>query len=59
MMRTRLGKDFIHNWEKMKKYLKRPFLPSDYKEIVYHKYENCKQFGNSVADYTKEFYRLQ
>ena len=52
-MRTRLGKDFIHNREKMKKYLKRQFLPSNYQEIVYQKYENCKQFGNSVSDYTK------
>ena len=34
-MRTRLGKDPIQNWEKMKKYLKRQFLPPDYKNLVY------------------------
>ena len=58
-MRTQLGKDPIQNWEKMKKYLKRQFLPPDYKDLVYHEYLNCKQLGNSISAYTKKFYRLQ
>ena len=58
-MLTRLRKDPIESWEKMKKYLKQQFLPSDYQEIVYQKYENCRQVGNSVSDYTKEFSRLR
>ena len=58
-MRTRLGKDPIQNWEKMKKYLKRQFLPPDYKDLVYQEYLNYKQLGNSIATYTKKFYRLQ
>ena len=58
-MRTRLGKDPIQDWEKMKKYLKRQFLPPDYQDFVYQEYLNCKQSGNSIAVYTKRFYRLQ
>ena len=58
-MRTWLGKDPIQNWEKMKKYLKRQFLPPDYKDLVYQEYLNCKQLGNSIATYTKKFYHLQ
>ena len=58
-MRTRLGKDPIQHWEKMKKYLKRQFLPPDYKDLVYQEYLNCKQSGNSIAVYTRKFYRLQ
>ena len=58
-MRTRLGKDPIQDWEKMKKYLKRQFLPPDYQDLVYKEYQNCKQFGDSIAVYTKKFYRLQ
>ena len=58
-MRTRLGKDPMQNWEKMKKYLKRQFLLPDYKDLVYQEYLNCKQLGNSIATYTKKFYRLQ
>ena len=53
------GKDPIQKWEKMKKYLKRQFLPPDYKDLVYQEYLNCKQLGNSIATYTKKFYRLQ
>ena len=58
-MRTRLGKDSIRDWEKMKKYLKRQFLPPDYQDLVYQEDQNCKQLGDSTAVYTKKFYRLQ
>ena len=58
-MRTWLGKAPIQNWIKMKKYLKRKFLPPDYRDLMFQEFLNCKQLGNSVAVYTKEFYRLQ
>ena len=58
-MRTWLGKAPIQNWIKMKKYLKRKFLPPDYRDLMFQEFFNCKQLGNSVAVYTKEFYRLQ
>ena len=59
MMRTRLGKDPIQDWEKMKKYLKRQFLPPDYQDLVYQEYQNCKQLGNFFSVYTRKFYHLQ
>ena len=43
----------------MKKYLKRQFLPPDYQELFYQKYQNYKQLGNSVFDFTNEFHRLR
>ena len=43
----------------MKKYLKRQFLSSHYKELLYEKYKNYKQLGNSVSEFINEFYRLQ
>ena len=58
-MRTRLRKDPIESWEKMKKYLKRQFLPPDYKELLYEKYENFKQLGNFVSEFTNKFYHLR
>ena len=58
-MRTRLRKEPIESWEKMKKYLKRQFLPPDHQELLYEKYQNCKQLGSSVFDFTNEFYRLR
>ena len=57
-MRIRLRKDPIESWEKMKKYLKRQFLPPDYQELLYQKYESSKQLGKSVSEFTNEFYRL-
>ena len=57
-MRIRLRKDPIESWEKMKKYLKRQFLPPDYKELLYEKYENLKQLG-SVSEFTNKFYHLR
>ena len=58
-MRTRLGKVPIQNGIKMKKYMKRKFLPPDYQELMFKKFLSCKQLCNSVAVYTKEFYHLQ
>ena len=58
-MRTRIRKDPIQNWEKMKKYLKQQFLPSNYQDLVYHEYQNCKQLGYSIVVYTQKFYCLQ
>ena len=58
-MRIRLRKDPIQDWEKMKKYLKRQFLPPDYQDLVYQEYQNCKQLGDSIVAYTKKFYCLQ
>ena len=58
-MRTRLRNDPIENWEKMNEYFKRNFLPPDHQELLYHKYKNYKQLGNSVFDFTNEFYRLR
>ena len=43
----------------MEKHFKRKFLPPDHQELLYHKYENCKHFSNSVFDFTTEFYCLR
>ena len=43
-------------WIKMK-YLKRKFLPPDYRDLMFQEFLNRKELGNSVAGYTKEFYR--
>ena len=54
-----IKKDPIQDWKKMKKYLKRQFLPPDYQDFVYQEYQNYKQLGDSYVVYTKNFYRLQ
>jgi len=49
------GKIKFQNWEKMRKELKRRFLPSTNKQDCYHALCHLEQGNKSVDDYTKEF----
>ncbi|KAH9763891.1 hypothetical protein KPL70_001325 [Citrus sinensis] len=56
--RERDGRRKIVNWEKMKKELKRKFLPDNYRQDIYLKFHNFKQKELSMEDYTAEFDNL-
>lgn len=56
--REREGRRKIVTWEKMKKELKRKFLPDNYRQDIYLKFHNFKQKELSVEDYTAEFDNL-
>jgi len=53
--RAREGRGTIRSWEKMKRELKRRFLPEDYKQESFLKLHNLKQREKSVEEYTMEF----
>lgn len=57
-LREREGKRKITTWDKMKKELKRKYLPIDYKQEIYHKLHNLKQKELSVDEYTAAFDHL-
>ena len=57
-LREREDKRKITTWDKMKKELKRKYLPIDYKQEIYHKLHNLKQKELSVDEYTAAFDHL-
>lgn len=58
MQRAREGRGRIVTWEKMKRELKRKYLPENYRQDIFLKFHNFKQKELSVEDFTGEFENL-
>ncbi|PKI78185.1 hypothetical protein CRG98_001420 [Punica granatum] len=56
--RGRVGKQPIQTWERMRRMLRARFIPPDYEQYLFMKYQRCVQGSRSVHDYTAEFLRL-
>ncbi|XP_028551072.1 uncharacterized protein LOC110094610 [Dendrobium catenatum] len=56
--RHREGRGSVRSWARMKQLLRSHYLPTDYDQILYMKFQQCTQGQRSVSDYTEEFYRL-
>uniref|UniRef100_A0A2N9I1T0 Retrotransposon gag domain-containing protein n=1 Tax=Fagus sylvatica TaxID=28930 RepID=A0A2N9I1T0_FAGSY len=56
--REREGRERITTWAKMKRELKRKYLPDHYKQDAFMKFHNFKQRELSVEEYTTEFDHL-
>ncbi|XP_020702245.1 uncharacterized protein LOC110113876 [Dendrobium catenatum] len=57
-MRQREGKGRVRSWNRMKQLLRAQFLPTDFEQIIYMRYQHCVQGLRSVSDYKEEFNRL-
>ena len=53
--REREGKARVRSWDKLKKVMKKRFLPDNYKQDLYLKLHHLKQGDKKVEDYIREF----
>ncbi|KAI0495115.1 hypothetical protein KFK09_025262 [Dendrobium nobile] len=56
--RRREGRGPVRSWLRMKQLLRGHFLPTDYEQMLYLKYQHCAQGNRTVSEYTEEFYSL-
>ena len=56
--RVNKGKDKIQTWSKMGKRLHQKFLPLDYAQTLFCRFQNLKQNLSTVEEFTHEFYQL-
>ncbi|PKU86669.1 RNA-directed DNA polymerase [Dendrobium catenatum] len=56
--RLREGRGPVRTWVRMKQLMRRHFLPSDFEQLLYLQYQQCRQNQRTVSEYTEEFYRL-
>ncbi|CAL2257293.1 unnamed protein product [Prunus armeniaca] len=56
---VREGKRRIESWEKMRRELKKKFIPENYRQDCFLKFHNFKQSDVSVEEYTADFDKLR
>ncbi|XP_057543321.1 uncharacterized protein LOC130821549 [Amaranthus tricolor] len=56
--RRREDKERINTWEKLRKHLRRKYVPRNYRQQLYMKWGTLRQDNRTVSDYIQEWERL-
>ena len=55
LSRTRRGKEKITSWDKLKKHMRKSFIPYNFERLLFQKFYNIRQGSRPVEDYANEF----